>query len=92
MKQERIAELEAAIAADYNNIAGMVVLKNGETVYESYFGGCAKESRFHVFSVTKSIVSILFGIALDKGYLDSINRKVLEFYPEYTVKRGKKTI
>lgn len=92
MKQERIAELEAAIAADYNNIAGMVVLKNGETVYESYFGGCAKESRFHVFSVTKSIVSILFGIALDKGYLDGINRKVLEFYPEYTVKRCEKTI
>lgn len=92
MKQERIAELEAAIAADYNNIAGMVVLKNGEAVYESYFGGCAKESLFHVFSVTKSIVSILFGIALDKGYLDSIDRKVLEFYPEYAVKRGEKTI
>lgn len=92
MKQERITELEAAIAADYNNIAGMVVLKNGETVYESYFGGCIKESRFHIFSATKSIVSILFGIALDKGYLDSIDRKVLEFYPEYTVKRGEKTI
>ena len=92
MKQERIAELEAAIAADYNNITGMVVLKNGETVYENYFGVCTKESRFHVFSVTKSIVSILFGIALDKGYLDRIDRKVLEFYPEYTVKRGEKTI
>lgn len=92
MKQERITELEAAIAADYNNIAGMVMLKNGEAAYENYFGGCTKESRFHVFSVTKSIVSILFGIALGKGYLDSIDRKVLEFYPEYTVKQGEKTI
>lgn len=76
MKQERIAELEAAIAADYNNITGMVVLKNGETVYENYFGVCTKESRFHVFSVTKSIVSILFGIALDKGYLEHC-----QYYP-----------
>lgn len=88
MKEEKISEMEAAVAADYNNIAGMVVLKDGKAVYENYFGGCTKESRIHVFSVTKSIVSVLFGIALDKGCLDSIDRKVLEFYPEYTVKRG----
>ena len=92
MKQEKIVELEAVVATDYNNIAGMVVLKEGKTAYENYFGGCTSESRIHVFSVTKSIVSILFGIALDKGYLDSIDRKVLEFYPEYTVKRGEKAI
>ena len=92
MKQEKIPEMETAIAVDYNNIAGMVVLKDGRAVYENYFGGCTAESRIHVFSVTKSIVSILFGIALDKGYLDSIDRKVLAFYPEYAVKRGEKTI
>ena len=89
---EKIAEMEAAIAADYSNIAGMVVLKDGKAVYENYFGSCTSGSRIHVFSVTKSIVSILFGIALDKGYFDSIDRKVLEFYPEYVIKRGEKTI
>ena len=92
MKQENIIKMEAAIAADYSNIAGMVVRKDGETVYERYFGGCTVESRLNVFSVTKSIVSILLGIALDKGYLDSIDQKVLEFFPEYPVKRGEKTI
>ena len=92
MNQEKISEMEAAIAADYSNIAGMVVLKDGKAVYEKYFGGCTPESRIHVFSATKSIVSILFGIALDKGCLDSIDQKVLAFYPEYTVKRGEKTI
>lgn len=92
MNQEKISEMEAAIAADYSNIAGMVVLKDGKAVYEKYFGGCTPESRIHVFSATKSIVSILFGIALDKGCLDSVDQKVLAFYPEYTVKRGEKTI
>lgn len=89
---EKILEMETAVAADYSNIAGMVVLKNGKAVYENYFGGCTEESRIHVFSVTKSIVSLLIGIALDKGCLDSIDQKVLEFYPGYTVKRGEKTI
>ena len=61
-------KLEAAIAADYSNIAGMVVRKDGETVYERYFGGCTAESRLNVFSVTKSIVSILLGqLYLDGG-------------------------
>ena len=92
MNQEKILEMETAIAVDYSNIAGMVVLKDGKTAYENYFGGCTAESRIHVFSVTKSIVSILFGIALDKGYLDSIDRKILEFYPEYVIKRREKAI
>ena len=92
MKQEDIMQLEAAIAADYGNIAGMVVRKDGETVYERYFGGCTAESRLNVFSVTKSIISILLGIALDRGCLGSIDQQVLEFFPEYTPKRGEKAI
>lgn len=92
MKQADIMKLEAAIAADYSNIAGMVVRKDGETVYERYFGGCTAKSRLNVFSVTKSIVSILLGIALDRGCLGSIDQQVLEFFPEYTPKRGEKTI
>jgi CubicO group peptidase (beta-lactamase class C family) len=92
MKQEFIAKMENAIRTDYDNMVGMVIMKDGETVYENYFKNCTKDSRIHVFSVTKSIISILFGIALDKGYLESIDQKVLDFYPDYTVKRGEKTI
>ena len=41
--------MERTVAADYANIAGMVVLKDGERVYENYFGGCTENSRIHVF-------------------------------------------
>ena len=92
MKQDKIAAMERAIAVDYANIAGMVVLKNGECVYENYFGGCTEDSRIHVFSVTKSVVSILLGIALDKGYIAGVDQRVLDFYPEYAPKRGEKML
>lgn len=92
MNQEKIAEMEAIVAADYSNMAGMVIMKEGKAVYEKYFCGCTEADRIHVFSVTKSILSILIGIALDKGYIHSVDQKVLEFYPEYTVKKGEKTI
>ncbi len=92
MNQEIITELEQTICRDYGNIAGMVVHKNGKTAYEGYFNGYTAERALHVFSVTKSVVNALIGIALDKGYIESIDRKVLDFFPDYAVKRGEKTI
>lgn len=92
MNQEKITELENVIDKDHSNIAGMVVLKNGETLYEKYFNGCTADSRIHVYSVTKSILSVLIGIAIDRGYIKSVSQKVLDFFPDYTVKKGEKTI
>lgn len=92
MNQEKITKLEQKIRKDYKNIAGIVVVKNGKTQYEHYFHDCTAQSRFHVYSVTKSIISVLIGIAVDKGYIKSIHQKVLDFFPEYTVKKGEKTI
>lgn len=91
MKYERINEMEKAVAAVCDNIAGIVVLKDGECVYENRFGGCA-DSRIHVFSVTKSVVSVLLGIAIDKGCIRDINERIVDFFPEYVPKRGEKTL
>lgn len=92
MKQEQIKRMEEAIAADYKNMVGMVIIKDGEMVYENYYNGCTADSRIHVFSVTKSIVSILIGMAIDKGLIKSIDDKVLDYFPDYTLKRGEKTL
>lgn len=88
MEQEKLEGLESIMQKDYSNIAGMVVMKDGETVYEKYFNGCSAESRIHVFSVTKSIFSILIGIAIDKGYIKSVTQKVSDFFPEYAEKNS----
>lgn len=92
MGQEKSNELEKIINKDYNNIAGIVVLKNGKKQYENYFNEITANQPLHIFSVTKSIISILIGIAIDKGYIKDVNQKILDFFPEYTVKRGEKTI
>ncbi len=85
-------QLEKVIHSSYSNIGGMIALKRGETVYEKYFSGSTASDTFHVFSVTKSIISILIGIAIDQGYIKTIDQKVLDFFPDYTVKRGEQTI
>ena len=92
MNQEKLIELEKTINNSYNNIAGIVVLKNGETLYENYFSGYTAADAIHVASVTKSIFSALIGIAIDNGYIKSIDQKVLDFYPDYTIKQGEKML
>jgi CubicO group peptidase (beta-lactamase class C family) len=92
MNPEKINELEQTICNDYANIAGMVVQKNNKTAYEGYFNGYTAGRALHVFSVTKSVINALIGIAIDQGYIKSIDQKVLEFFPDYAVKRGEKTI
>lgn len=92
MNQEKLQELETIIQKEYKNTAGIVVLKDGAAVYEHYFNGCTSASSIHVYSVTKSILSLLFGIAFDKGYIKNVHQNVLDFFPDYTIKKREKTI
>lgn len=90
--QEKIKEIQRIIQKDHGNITGLMVVKDGKTVLETYRGGCTADSRVHVYSVTKSILSLLFGIAMDKGCIRGTDRKLLEFFPDYPVKSGREAI
>lgn len=92
MNQRKKIGLEKIINSSYSNTAGIIVLKNSKTLYENYYNGYTAANGAHVFSVTKSIISILIGIAIDNEYIKSIDQKVLDFFPDYEVKRGEKTI
>lgn len=73
-------------------LTGLIVLKNGKTLYENYFNKYTAANPIHVASVTKSVFSTLIGIAIDNGYIKNIDQKVLDFFPDYTIQRGEKTI
>lgn len=92
MNNNPISNFEATIKKEYANIAGIAIRKDGHLIYETYFDGYTKDDVLHIASVTKSIISILIGMAIDKGYINNVEQKVLEFFPDYTVKRGEKTI
>ncbi len=92
MSQIRMNEIETVINSDYANVAGIIVQKNGIKVYEKYFNGYTTDNTVHVCSVTKSVLSVLIGIAIDQGHIDSLDQKVLTFFPDYMVKDDEKTI
>lgn len=89
---DKVKEIEKVFKEKCKNTGAVVVQKNGVRVYEYYQNECTEHSPFHVFSVTKSILSILLGIAIDKGYIKSIDQPILDFFPDYTIKKREKTI
>ncbi len=74
------------------NICQICAVKDGKTVYEDNWHGYKSDDAVNVMSVTKGVMALLAGIALDKGFIKSVDQKVLDFFPGYTVKRGEKTI
>ncbi|PGK42542.1 serine hydrolase domain-containing protein [Bacillus thuringiensis] len=89
----KIAEkLDSIIKEDYKNINGMLVMQKGNIIFEKYYNGQGPDDAFHVASVTKTIISALIGICVDKGYIKSVNQKVIEFFPEYKRKASEVTV
>ena len=74
------------------NICQIYAIKDDKTVYDDCWRGFKTLDAMNVNSVTKGVMSLLTGIALDKGYIKSVDQKVMEFFPDYSVKRGEKTI
>lgn len=92
MNNEKAIRLNTLIGEEYSNIAGVVVKRNNEIVFENYYNGYNQNDTIHVASVTKSIISALIGIAVDKGFIKSIEQNILDFFQGYEIKRGEKTI
>ncbi len=81
------------------NVHSLLIVKNGKLIFEKYwpgnqfnFSGTNHHGNYIHFhknlihnqaSVTKSVASILFGIAVDKGFISSVDEKVYDYFPEY---------
>lgn len=65
----------------HNNVAGLLVIKNDRIVTERYALGNTETSRWISFSVSKSVVSMLVGAAVQDGYIKSVDDKVTDYVP-----------
>ncbi|MCH4889946.1 serine hydrolase [Acidaminobacter sp. JC074] len=90
--KNNLEHLKGLIERDYKNMMGICILKGNNLVYEAYFNGFTRHDTLHIASVTKSITSILVGIAIDRGFIKSVEDYVLDYFPDYHLKRGEKTI
>jgi CubicO group peptidase (beta-lactamase class C family) len=96
-ENQALVALEKRIrAGEIPNVHSVIVVHKGKTLAEWYFEGpderrgqplgyvkFGPETIHDVRSVTKSIVSILFGIAQGQGAIKGLDTPVLDYFPEY---------
>lgn len=62
--------------------AAALIVRNDTVIFEHYCGGWNKDSQSCIFSITKTITSMLCGIALKEGHIRSLNDPVTDYIPE----------
>jgi len=82
---DQLDQINTSIVEDAINIHSVIVVKNGYIVYENYYGHWSQYMAHTIQSCTKSFMSALIGIAIDKGYIDNVSQPVLDFFPGYTI-------
>lgn len=92
MTKSELHQMIADSKENESNICQIYAIKNGVPVYDDCWHKYKTTDAVNVMSVTKSVMALLIGIAIDKGYIKSVEQKVLDFFPDYSVKRGEKTI
>ncbi|MDO4414374.1 MAG: serine hydrolase [Erysipelotrichaceae bacterium] len=92
MNREQLQRFISESTGNESNITQIHVIKDGRSVYDDCWHGFTANDAMNVNSVTKGIMALLAGIALDQGFIRSLDQKVMEFFPDYSVKRGEKTI
>ncbi|MEN9629902.1 MAG: hypothetical protein RJA10_3130, partial [Pseudomonadota bacterium] len=75
---------EAAALADVasRGTVALLVARRGQLVHERYFNGYGPDSIATSFSMAKSVVSVLLGIAIDEGRIAGVDEPVTRYLPE----------
>ena len=76
----------AQIEGEDYKIDSVLVVRNGYLVLDAYVHPFRPGDIHNLYSVTKSVVSALIGIALEQGYIESLDQHALDFFPDREVK------
>ena len=63
-------------------VAGLIVIRDGKILHESYNFGNNEESKWISFSVTKSVTSMLLGAAIKDGFINSVKDPIVSYLPQ----------
>ncbi len=60
--------------------AALVIIKNEELIYEEYWDDYNEDSKTNSFSMAKSFVSLMIGIAIQEGKINSVDDPVMNYF------------
>jgi CubicO group peptidase (beta-lactamase class C family) len=85
MDGERLEEMIAYIKERHMPVHSILILRDGHLVHETYLSTYSAESLYDVFSITKSVISILIGLAIEDGLITDVHVPIAEYLPPGTI-------
>ena len=85
MDSEQLAKMFDEIKQKNANIHSILIVRHGYIVAEAYFHPFQAEIPHEMFSVTKSVISALVGIAIQEGFIDGADHRVVDFFSDRTI-------
>ncbi len=79
---EKLTLLLQAVQQERLNLHSLLIIRNGYIVSETYFQPYTAQTPHQLYSVTKSVVATLVGIAIDKGSIDGVDQPLADFFPD----------
>ena len=68
---------------EIGTVQSIMIQKDGEMIVERFTGSMTANRPVNIKSASKSVLSLLIGIAIDRGYIESVDQTIDEFFPEY---------
>ena len=78
----RIIDLANTYLTDYPATTALLLIENGQILYEAYQGAATRNSEFFSMSIAKSLTSMTLGKALCNGLVNNLKQKASHFIPE----------
>jgi CubicO group peptidase (beta-lactamase class C family) len=87
MNPEMLSAMLDHVVQTGSEIYSITIIRNGYVVLDEHFSNddFERDEARPIFSCTKSVVSILVGIAIDRGYIQGVDQPVLSFFPDRTI-------
>lgn len=85
MDSGKLADLLEEIQARQDPVDSVLILRHGRVVLDAYVDPFRKDLRHELYSCTKSVLSMLVGIAIEEGEIANVQVPVLDFFPGRTI-------
>ncbi|MFO7656423.1 MAG: serine hydrolase [Bacteroidales bacterium] len=79
----KLINMKSTIQSSMKYVDAFLIVKDGYLVFENYYNGYNDSTFHHLWSSTKSVTNIMMGIMFKKKYVDDVNLRVIDFFPEY---------
>lgn len=75
-------DVDLDLFLEENKTLSFIIIRNDSVLYEKYFYDTLRHPTTPTFSISKSFVSSLLGIAIEEGYIKNIKDPITDYIPE----------